>query len=175
MHAVSPGQVFAALNILVLPAWGLLLFAPRWRFTRLITAYLTCGVVAFTYVVLMFQRLPPGAGFLTIDQMSRSFQDPWIVLAAFAHYLALDVFTGAWMVRDSLRLRIPHLYVVPCLALTFAFGPAGLLAYFGVRAAVVRRWPSTEAIVESERLTRGPIVVGTRPAVARPRVQAPRA
>lgn len=29
---------------------------------------------------------------------------------------------------------VPFLLVVPCLALTFLFGPAGLLLYFAVRA-----------------------------------------
>ena len=30
---------------------------------------------------------------------------------------------------------IPHLAVVPCLLLTFLFGPAGWLAYSGLRTA----------------------------------------
>jgi hypothetical protein len=36
-------------------------------------------------------------------------------------------------VRDARERRIPHLLVVPCLALTFLFGPAGWLLYNGVR------------------------------------------
>jgi hypothetical protein len=60
------------------------------------------------------------------------------------HYLAFDLFIGAWQVRDAQRLEVPHLLVVPCLALTFVVGPLGLLAYFIVRVAVVRKWPGEE-------------------------------
>ena len=37
-------------------------------------------------------------------------------------------------VVDAHKRGIPHLYVVPCLLLTFMFGPTGLLAYFLARA-----------------------------------------
>ena len=41
--------------------------------------------------------------------------------------------------RDAQRLGIPHLLVVPCLVLTFLFGPVGLLLYGIVRAVRTRR------------------------------------
>jgi len=51
------------------------------------------------------------------------------------HYLAFYLSVGSWEVRDARGRGIPHLVVVLCLALTFMFGPAGWLAYAGVRAA----------------------------------------
>ena len=45
----------------------------------------------------------------------------------------------AWAVGRRRRLRtsivatVPHLLVIPCLVLTFLFGPVGLLLYFGLR------------------------------------------
>ena len=51
------------------------------------------------------------------------------------HYLAFDLFIGAWQVRDARVQGISHLLVIPCLQLTFLFGPAGLLLYFLIRAA----------------------------------------
>jgi len=53
----------------------------------------------------------------------------------------LDVFLGAWEVRDAQRLRVPHGYVIPCLFITFLAGPVGLLMYFAVRVMVVKRVP----------------------------------
>lgn len=43
-------------------------------------------------------------------------------------------------VQDSIERNIPHLLLVPCLALTFLMGPVGLLTYFLVRvlASTVR-------------------------------------
>jgi len=48
---------------------------------------------------------------------------------------------GSWELQDARERAIPHLLVVPCLALTFLFGPAGWLLYTVVRS--IRRTGST--------------------------------
>ena len=63
------------------------------------------------------------------------FTQPEIALAGWIHYLAFDLFIGAWEVRTARAERIPFLLVVPCLALTFLFGPAGYLAFTALRGA----------------------------------------
>jgi hypothetical protein len=42
-------------------------------------------------------------------------------------------------VREAERIRLPHLLILPALALTFLFGPIGLLLFFGLRALKLRR------------------------------------
>jgi hypothetical protein len=61
------------------------------------------------------------------------FQSPYVALAGWIHYLAFDLFLGAWQVRDANRRDINHLWLVPCLVLTFLAGPVGLLLYFCIR------------------------------------------
>ena len=56
------------------------------------------------------------------------------LLAGWVHYLVFDLFVGSWEVSDARRLGIPHLFVVPCLILTFLLGPCGLLLYLAVRS-----------------------------------------
>ena len=71
------------------------------------------------------------------------FTSPEIALAGWVHYLAFDLLVGAWEVRTARREAIPHLLVLPCLVLTFLFGPAGFLLFLGIRAArrlATRRW-----------------------------------
>lgn len=51
---------------------------------------------------------------------------PQIALAGWLHYLAFDLFVGAWEARTARAEGIPHWAVIPCLILTFLFGPAGL-------------------------------------------------
>jgi hypothetical protein len=41
--------------------------------------------------------------------------------------------------RDAQQHRIPHLVMIPCLILTFLFGPAGLLTYVVIRTLALRR------------------------------------
>ena len=63
------------------------------------------------------------------------FTMPEIALAGWIHYLAFDLLVGAWEVRTARREGIAFLLVLPCLALTFLFGPAGFLAFSALRAA----------------------------------------
>src|SRR3546814_9733804 len=58
-----------------------------------------------------------------------------MLTAGWYHYLAFDLFVGTWIAREGMRLNMPRLLLVPCFALTFWFGPAGLLVFFGLRAA----------------------------------------
>jgi len=41
-------------------------------------------------------------------------------------------------VRDAQRLGIRHAFAAPCLVVTFALAPIGLLLWFGVRAGLRR-------------------------------------
>jgi hypothetical protein len=62
-----------------------------------------------------------------------------MLLAGWIHYLAFDLFIGSWEVRDAQRLGLNHLLVIPCLALTFLFGPIGLMLYFLIRLAAKKQ------------------------------------
>jgi hypothetical protein len=72
-------------------------------------------------------------GFSSLSAVAALFADPWLLLAGWIHYLAFDLIVGGWEVRDARRRSISHGLVVPCLFLTFMFGPAGWLAYMTVR------------------------------------------
>jgi SNF family Na+-dependent transporter len=61
-----------------------------------------------------------------------------LVLLGWVHFLAFDLFIGAWMVRDARRLKILHLAVIPCLLVTFLLGPVGLLTYLVLRTGLRR-------------------------------------
>jgi hypothetical protein len=76
------------------------------------------------------------ASFTSFSAVEYFFHTPGAVLAAWIHYLAFDLFVGAWMVQDARRRRILHLAVIPCLMLTFVLGPAGLLIYFLLRTGL---------------------------------------
>jgi hypothetical protein len=127
--------------MLVLPGWLLLVLLPRWKWT----ARLVCPVViplalACVYLWLVattFGRTPGGFG--SLAEVSQLFQNPRALLAGWIHYLAFDLFIGSWEVRDAQRIGLHHLLVVPCLVLTFLFGPVGLLLYFVLRASIRRK------------------------------------
>ena len=143
---MSAEALFSLASALVLPGWGLLLFAPRWRFTeRVLGSCALSLLLAGLYLGLLvtfFGRAEGGFG--SLADVARLFQNPYLLLAGWIHYLAFDLFIGAWETRDARRLGIPHLLVAPCLVLTFLFGPVGLLAYFVLRFALRRQLFVTE-------------------------------
>jgi hypothetical protein len=77
-------------------------------------------------------------GFSSLDEVASLFRNPWLLLAGWIHYLAFDLLIGTWEVRDARSRGISHLLVLPCLALTFLFGPAGWLLYLAVRSLTGR-------------------------------------
>ncbi len=138
---MSPEQLFSLSTLLVLPGWLLLVFLPRWRWTaRLVCPVVIPLVLAVVYLWLVattFGRTEGGFG--SLAEVSQLFQNPRALLAGWIHYLAFDLFVGSWEVRDAQRAGVHHLLVVPCLFLTFFFGPVGLLLYLVLRFALKRR------------------------------------
>lgn len=139
---MSPEAVFSLCTKLVLPGWLLLVFAPRWRWSaRIISAVVIPLALAVVYVYLVAAHFGRSeGGFGSLADVGRLFQSPHALLAGWIHYLAFDLFVGAWEVRDAQRVGIHHLLVVPCLVLTFLFGPAGLMLYFLLRWALRREF-----------------------------------
>ena len=134
-------RLFSLGGMVVLPCWLLLMFAPGWRWTQRLATFVVPLLIAAVYLFLLVSAKPaPGAGFGSLAQVAALFSVKQALLAGWIHYLAFDLFTGAWEARDGVRLRISKWLVAPCLVLTFLFGPVGLGLYlllrFGMRRAV---------------------------------------
>lgn len=137
---MSADQIFQLASTLVLPGWLLLILAPRWRFTMPVAAVGLPLILAAIYVALIAQHWGASdGGFGSLADVAKLFAQPHVLLAGWIHYLAFDLFIGAWEVRDAFKHQVPHLAVVPCLLLTFMFGPVGLLLYFVLRYALRRQ------------------------------------
>jgi hypothetical protein len=135
---MHPETLFSASGKLAMAGWALLVFAPRWRWSQRIASMLIPLTLAIVYVVLIvlyFAKSPGGFG--TLAQVAQLFQNPWLLLAGWIHYLAFDLSLGAWQARQAQRLGISHFLVVPCLLLTFLFGPVGLLVFWAIRSVVM--------------------------------------
>lgn len=142
---MNPEQVFSIVNTSVLPGWLLLVVAPRWAWTRRLVPVVMAIPLAVVYVILLAGNFGGEGGFGSLDGVAALFRNPWVLLGGWIHYLAFDLFVGAWEVRDAQRLGLPHAAVIPCLLLTFMLGPAGLLLYWVLRSALRRRWTLEEA------------------------------
>ena len=90
--------------------------------------------IAYTALVMVNWAGSSG-GFDTLANVMLLFTNPAVALAGWIHYLAFDLLIGAWEVRTAQREGISHYLVIPCLVLTFLFGPAGFVLFLMVRAA----------------------------------------
>jgi hypothetical protein len=94
------------------------------------------AILAVAYVLLIAEGFgAEGGGFGTIEEVRALFADDSALAAGWLHYLAFDLFVGAWIVRDSTGRGVHPLLILPALPLTFLFGPAGLLLYLAARLA----------------------------------------
>lgn len=138
---MSNETIFSICNTAVLPGWLLLAILPRWKWTsRLITSVIIPALLGFVYLYLVVTHFGKAeGGFGSLSQVQQLFQNPAMLTAGWIHYLAFDLFTGSWEVRDAQRLGLNHWLVIPCLALTFLFGPIGLVLYFLLRCAAKKQ------------------------------------
>ncbi|HEX9966071.1 MAG TPA: ABA4-like family protein [Allosphingosinicella sp.] len=141
---LDPAFAFAFANNFGLLAWVALLlslFAPKLRrFVWPATQFAIPLAWAALYIALLAQGIPEAeGGFDSIHAVRGLFANDSALTAGWLHYLAFDMFVGTWIARESAERGIHPLLIVPCLALTLMFGPAGLLAYFLLRLALGRR------------------------------------
>jgi hypothetical protein len=128
-------QVFSVSNFVAVAGWLILIVAGRARWAAaLVTGTILPLLFAVVYSGLIITHWgETEGGFGTLAGVWSLFSNQWLLLAGWVHYLAFDLFVGSWEVSDARNHQISHWAVIPCLVLTFLFGPAGFLAYFLVR------------------------------------------
>jgi hypothetical protein len=132
-------QLFSMAGLVAGAGWILLLILPRHPTVQLVSGVVIPLILSIDYLILiaLYFRGAEG-GFGSLADVGTLFQKPELLLAGWIHYLAFDLFIGAWETRDAQRIGVPHLVIIPCLVMTFLLGPIGLLFYFAIRGAKTR-------------------------------------
>jgi hypothetical protein len=142
---MTPETLFTIANPLALMGWLALAVAPLApRAIDLFAGWVLPGLLSLGYAVLMLVHFAdaPG-GFQTLAAVQALFTDADVALAGWMHYLAFDLFIGAWILRDARRAGFAHWVVLPILPFVFLVGPAGFVAYLALK--LLRRGiPSTD-------------------------------
>ena len=127
---------FSVAGILAMTGWLTLLaspFIPKW--SNWISGFIIPLILSFGYAGLfILSRQNEGGGFGSLAEVMTLFTYPDAALAGWVHFLAFDLFIGAWECRTARFEEIRFWFVIPCLALTFMFGPLGLLVFLALRA-----------------------------------------
>jgi hypothetical protein len=140
MSPSSMNPLFSVANLTVTPFWLLMIFAPRWRVTtRLISsAWIFVAPIAI-YAALVLPALAqvlPVVARPALDPVRALLGSPLGATAAWAHFLAFDLFVGRWIYLDARTRGLPSRLSSPILLGTLLLGPLGLLAYLACLAYV---------------------------------------
>jgi hypothetical protein len=129
--------LFSTLNVLAMAGWLLLVAAPRDRRAIAAAGTVIPALLSGTYLVLLALHIREAhGGFSSLHAVAELFSNSWLLLAGWVHYLAFDLLAGTWEATDAVARGISRWVVLPCLILTFLFGPIGWLSYQIVRRSV---------------------------------------
>jgi hypothetical protein len=147
---MSPDLIFRLCNSIALLSWLLLIFAgfftvrPARYVYSVVCQYIVPGLLSVAYLILILTHWAGHqGGFGSVFAVQKLFGNPWLTVAGWVHYLAFDLFIGAWQVRDAQRSTVPHWWIIPSLVLTFLFGPIGFLLYLLLKSVRSGSWRHT--------------------------------
>lgn len=127
--------IFSLAGLLAMSGWVTLLVSPlipHW--SHRIAGLIVPITLSFGYlIILLFSSTQNGGGFGSFADVTQLFSNPEALMAGWVHFLAFDIFVGAWICRTGRDENIKFWMVLPCLPVTFMFGPAGFLLFSIVR------------------------------------------
>ena len=137
---ITPENIYLVANWGVIPFWLLLIFAPHHGFTNFINQSIIVPLLlATSYSYLSYNLYLEGNIFDSfelysgLDGLYSMFANEVLLLIFWLHFLAVSLFVGAWIARDSKRYFIPKIIIIPSLILTYFTGPIGLVIYWFLR------------------------------------------
>ena len=133
-------NIYLIANWGVIPFWLLLIFAPYDNLTNFLTQsiivplLLGSGYAYLSYIIFLEGNIFDGFELYTgLDGLYSMFANEVLLLIFWLHFLAISLFAGAWIVRDSKKYLIPKIITIPSLVLTYFTGPIGLVIYWFIR------------------------------------------
>ena len=133
-------NIYLAANLGVIPFWLLLIFAPNHSLTNffvqsiIVPMLLAVGYIYLSYNLYLENNIFDGFELYGgLDGLYSMFANESLLLIFWLHFLAISLFAGSWIVRDSKRYVIPKIITIPSLILTYFTGPVGILLYWFFR------------------------------------------
>jgi len=133
-------NIYLVANLGVLPFWLLLILIPNHQITNflsqsvIVPLLLAIGYSYLSYIIYqegnIFDSFELYSG---LDGLYSMFANEALLLIFWLHFLAISLFAGSWIVRDSRRYFIPKIIIIPSLILTYFSGPIGLVIYWFFR------------------------------------------
>ena len=125
----------------VLPFWLLLLLIPNSKITQIfVNSIILPLILALAYIYVLYKAVLLDEHFLEIFKLYLSIDNLYTIFATesfllffWIHFLAINLFLGSWVSRDSVKYNIPKKIIFLPLILIYFAGPVGLVFYWFFR------------------------------------------
>ena len=135
------------INIGVLPFWFILIVFPQSHLSRIfVTSIFPFFILSGVYIFILYKSYLIGYDFdgnftlyLGLNELSRLFEDHLYIMIFWTHFIAINLFIGGWIVKDSQKFSINKVFMAVPLILTYLVGPIGLFLYWIIRIFYAKR------------------------------------
>ena len=134
-------MIFLWLNLGVLPFWLVLIIFPQSQICRVfLTSIFPISIISLVYSYLLYSLFNDGYDFLGnfelylgLSSILNLFSDRSFLILFWCHFLAINLFCGGWIVKDSQKFGINKILITLPLILTYFIGPIGITIYWFIR------------------------------------------
>ena len=135
------------INLGVLPFWFILIFFPQSHICRIfVTSIFPIFILSGAYIFILYKSYLIGYNFevnfslyLGLNELSRLFEDNLYLMFFWTHFIAMNLFIGGWIVKDSQKFIINKILLAVPLIITYLIGPIGLFVYWIIRIFNAKR------------------------------------
>ena len=135
------------INLGVLPFWFILIVFPQSHLSRIfVTSIFPFLILSGVYIFILYKSYLIGYDFdgnfslyLGLSELSRLFEDHLYIMIFWTHFIAINLFIGGWIVKDSQKFSINKVLMAVPLIVTYLIGPIGLFLYWIIRIFYAKR------------------------------------
>ena len=133
-------NIYLIANWGIIPFWLLLIIFPYHQLTNffvqsiVIPLLLAIGYAYLSYKIYLDGNICGGFELYSgLNSLYSMFANEALLLIFWLHFLAISIFAGTWIVRDSKKYLVPKIFTIISLILTYFTGPIGLVFYWFIR------------------------------------------
>tara|TARA_B100000700_G_C14764691_1_gene723797 strand:+ start:14 stop:487 length:474 start_codon:yes stop_codon:yes gene_type:complete len=139
--------IYLWLNIGVIPFWLVLVFFPSSKICSFFVSSIFPIVIfssIYLYLIYFFfvsdyDFTSNFALYLSLDNLKDLFSNDGFLIIFWTHFLAINLFCGSWIVKDSQKYNISKYLVFFPILITYFIGPLGLFFYWIIRIFYAKR------------------------------------
>ena len=146
LSLINSENIYLLANWGVIPFWIMLIIFPNHSLTNffaqsiLVPLLLAIAYGYLSYNLYLEENIFDGFELYSgLDGLYSMFANETLLLVFWLHFLAISLFAGAWLVRDSKKYLVPKIITIPSLILTYFTGPVGIVIYWFFRIFFARK------------------------------------